>query len=187
MNNIDTSVIQLLQGIQDGLISLKNSQEALEKKQDAMQLEITSLHNELNDRELPDNTIVASVNISTDSIPRLVPNICNINSNHVLQMIKQDLEISPTAEVKGAINTCTKHICDQLAALLSVQILGPNPSWTSIPQEDWTRMCVSHSHALKNYGIDFTRCHKNWASITKVSQLWRSRRKQYLSANTINE
>ncbi|OAD79367.1 hypothetical protein PHYBLDRAFT_162441 [Phycomyces blakesleeanus NRRL 1555(-)] len=28
-------------------------------------------------------------------------------------------------------------------------------------------MCISHSHALKNYGIDFTRCHKNWASITK--------------------
>ncbi|OAD68773.1 hypothetical protein PHYBLDRAFT_150365 [Phycomyces blakesleeanus NRRL 1555(-)] len=102
-------------------------------------------------------------------------------------MIEQDLGISPTAEVKGTINTCIKHICDQLAALSSVQILRPNPSWTSIPQEDWTRMCVSHSHVLKNYGIDFTRCHKNWASITKVSQLWRSCRKQHLSANTINE
>ncbi|OAD65528.1 hypothetical protein PHYBLDRAFT_176118 [Phycomyces blakesleeanus NRRL 1555(-)] len=160
----NNSVIQLFQGLQDALISLKNGQEALEKKQDAMQLEITSLCNELKDRELPNNTIVASVN-----------------------MIEQDLGISPTAEVKGAINTCTKHICDQLAALLSVQILRPNPSWTSIPQEDQTRMCVSHSHALKNYGIDFTRCHKNWASITKVSQLWRSRRKQHLSANIINE
>ncbi|OAD67149.1 hypothetical protein PHYBLDRAFT_151754 [Phycomyces blakesleeanus NRRL 1555(-)] len=105
MNNIDNSVIQLLQDIQDALISLKNGQEALEKKQDAIQLEITSLHNELKDRELPDNTIVASVN-----------------------MIEQDLGISPTAEVKGAINTCTKHICDQLAALSSVQILGPNSS-----------------------------------------------------------
>ncbi|OAD79366.1 hypothetical protein PHYBLDRAFT_162440 [Phycomyces blakesleeanus NRRL 1555(-)] len=46
MNN---SVIQLLQGIQDALISLKNGQEALEKKQDIIQLEITSLCNELKD------------------------------------------------------------------------------------------------------------------------------------------
>ncbi|OAD81294.1 hypothetical protein PHYBLDRAFT_138841 [Phycomyces blakesleeanus NRRL 1555(-)] len=82
-------------------------------------------------------------------------------------MIEQDLGISLTAEVKEAINTCIKHICDQLAALSSVQILGPNPSWTSIPQEDRTRMCVSHSHALKNYEINFIRCHKNWTSITK--------------------
>ncbi|OAD80836.1 hypothetical protein PHYBLDRAFT_61890 [Phycomyces blakesleeanus NRRL 1555(-)] len=57
-------------GIQAALISLKSGQEALlghqealEKKQDTMQLQMTSFYNEFKDREFPDRTIVTSTSL----------------------------------------------------------------------------------------------------------------------------
>ncbi|OAD75977.1 hypothetical protein PHYBLDRAFT_142962 [Phycomyces blakesleeanus NRRL 1555(-)] len=173
MNSTDNTVIQLLQGIQAALISLKSGQEAL-----------------LGHREFPDRTIVTSTSTLTGIIPRPVSKINNITLKHIYKMITDDLRIELTEETKRIVNTCTKVICDQLAALPSVQDLGTNPGWSLLPQEDKNRLCINHSIILRDNGIDFTRCHRNWASIARVSQLWRGRKKREYSgilASTIHE
>ncbi|OAD74352.1 hypothetical protein PHYBLDRAFT_71385 [Phycomyces blakesleeanus NRRL 1555(-)] len=113
MNNTDNTVIQLLQGIQAALISLKSGQEALlghqealEKKQDAMQLQMTSFYNEFKDWEFPDRTIVTSTSTLTGIIPRSVSKINDITLKHIYKMITDDLRIELTEETKRIVNTC---------------------------------------------------------------------------------
>ncbi|OAD75545.1 hypothetical protein PHYBLDRAFT_64458 [Phycomyces blakesleeanus NRRL 1555(-)] len=143
MNNTDNTVIQLLQGIQAALISLKSGQEALLGHQETL----------------------------TEIIPRPISKINDITLKHIYKMITYDLRIELTEETKKIVNTCTKIICNQLAALSSVQDLGTNPGWSLLPQEDKNRLCINYSIILRDNRIVFTRCHRNWASIARVSQL----------------
>ncbi|OAD77056.1 hypothetical protein PHYBLDRAFT_165549 [Phycomyces blakesleeanus NRRL 1555(-)] len=133
----NNTVIQLLQGIQAALISLKSGQEALlgrqealEKKQDAMKLQMTSFYNEFKDQEFPDRTIVTSTSIITDN-----------------------LRIELTEETKRIVNTCTKIICDQLAALPSVQDLGTNPDWI---KTGCVSIILSYSETMESILPDVT-------------------------------
>ncbi|OAD74361.1 hypothetical protein PHYBLDRAFT_67717 [Phycomyces blakesleeanus NRRL 1555(-)] len=111
--------IQLLQEIQAAIISLKSGQEALldhqealEKKQDVVQLQMTNVYNLFKDCEFPNKTIATSSNTPTDIILRPVSKINNITTKHIYMMIKHDLGIELTEEIKRIVNTCTKIICD---------------------------------------------------------------------------
>ncbi|OAD74314.1 hypothetical protein PHYBLDRAFT_71417 [Phycomyces blakesleeanus NRRL 1555(-)] len=173
--------------LKSGQEALLGRQEALEKKQDAMQLQMTSFYNEFKDREFPDRTIVISTSTITGIIPRPISKINDITLKHIYKMITDNLRIELTEETKRIVNTCNKVICDQLAALPSVQDLGTNPAWSLFPQEDKNRLCINHSIILRDNRINFTRCHRNWASIARVSQLWKGCKKREYSASMIHE
>ncbi|OAD78039.1 hypothetical protein PHYBLDRAFT_164920 [Phycomyces blakesleeanus NRRL 1555(-)] len=176
MNNTDYTVIQVLQGmqetlwgVQETLLVLQKGQEALQKKQVLLRLKIANICKDMNGRESPEPTTVHN-NLS-GAIPRPVPNIKDITLVHIYRMMSHDLEVELDKENKAIINTCTRLVCNELASIPSVQALGPNPNWSAISQEDKNLACTRHTCLLRNNGIDFTRCHKNWVSVTKVSQL----------------
>ncbi|OAD66951.1 hypothetical protein PHYBLDRAFT_151889 [Phycomyces blakesleeanus NRRL 1555(-)] len=89
------------------------------------------------------------------AIPRSVLNIKDITLVHIYRMVSRDLGVELDKKTKAIINTCTRLVCNELASIPSI-----------------------HACLLGNNGIDFTRCHKNWASVAKVSQLQKNRKKQ---------
>ncbi|OAD80199.1 hypothetical protein PHYBLDRAFT_59233 [Phycomyces blakesleeanus NRRL 1555(-)] len=154
--------------MQEILLALEKGQQGLQKEQEKIRLEISDIHKNMNGQTIPKSTPVHN-NIGGPTT-RPVPNIKTITLRHIYKMMGQDLG--------ATLNTCTHLVCDELALMHSVQALGSNPSWSSISQEDKNYMCTRHALLLKRNGIDFTRCHKNWASIAKVSQLWKNRKKR---------
>ncbi|OAD71431.1 hypothetical protein PHYBLDRAFT_170797 [Phycomyces blakesleeanus NRRL 1555(-)] len=169
----DSAVIQLIQNMHETLIAVLKGQEQI-------LMEIADIKNDLNKRESTEQEDEASIP-SIDPIRRPVSNIKDITMRHIHKMISQDLGIEVTKVEKSKLHTCTLLICDQLAALPSVQALGPRPKWGSIPKRDKKMICARHASMLKANGIDFTRCHGNWASIAKVGQLWKDRQKREIN------
>ncbi|KAL0079654.1 hypothetical protein J3Q64DRAFT_1760732 [Phycomyces blakesleeanus] len=196
MSRRDKTIIPLLHSMQNEILALKSGQEDMRR-------EIIKLRDELANRELlPAQSTSSSVdtkveinlntntndrdddnenivlNISSGPICRPVSNIRDITLKHVYRMISQDLGIEVTKTEKSTLHICTKFICNEMAALPSVQALGSRPSWGSIPKEDKEMFCNRHASMLKDAGMDFTRCHGNWASIARVSHLWRDRQRR---------
>ncbi|OAD75378.1 hypothetical protein PHYBLDRAFT_64300 [Phycomyces blakesleeanus NRRL 1555(-)] len=178
MSNIDYSIFQLFQNMQETLLALKKSQQELQKEQEKIHLEISDMHKNMNSQTISEPTSVHD-NIG-GPIPRPVPNIKAITLRHIYKMMGQNFGVQLSKKNKATLNTCTCLVCDKLALMHSIQALEPNPSWSSISQEDKNYMCTRHALLLKRNGIDFTRCHKNWESVAKVSQLWKNRKKSKL-------
>ncbi|OAD80978.1 hypothetical protein PHYBLDRAFT_62022 [Phycomyces blakesleeanus NRRL 1555(-)] len=183
MNNTDYTILQILQGMQETLFALQKGQEELQKGQEALRDEqallrqkIADVHKDMNGRESPGPTIVH--NNLGGAIPRPVPNIKDITLVHIYRMMSHDLGVKLDKGNKAILHICTGLVCDELATLPSVQALGQYPNWSAISQEDKNWACTRHACLLGNNGIDFTRCHKNWASVAKVSQLWKNRKKR---------
>ncbi|OAD66660.1 hypothetical protein PHYBLDRAFT_174952 [Phycomyces blakesleeanus NRRL 1555(-)] len=187
MSSLHTNakIIQLLQSMQETLVALQKGQESLQKEQAILRLEIAEIRNDMNGRT--DEEPSPDYDALGVPIPRPVPNIKDITLKHIFKMMSKDLKVQMSKDNKKLLNTCTRLICDEMATLPSVQVLGPNPNWNSISQEDKELMCTKHAYLLKQSGVDFTRCHKNWASVAKVSQLWKNRVKRQASANTVYE
>ncbi|OAD75913.1 hypothetical protein PHYBLDRAFT_158170 [Phycomyces blakesleeanus NRRL 1555(-)] len=175
MTITNNTVIQLLQHIQDTLTDIQKGQEELKERQDAILTEMASITTSLNALRTPDFFATTSDNVSTGSIPRPVSNIRGITVKHIYKMMAKDLGVKLTKENRTTLQNCTRLACDNLALLPSVQALGPSPSWKSIPQADKKEICANHANTLKEHGIDFTRCHQNWASVARVSHLWKDR------------
>ncbi|KAI9029897.1 hypothetical protein CLU79DRAFT_733049 [Phycomyces nitens] len=189
MNNTDSTFIQLFQDIQETLHELRKGQEelakgqealvkgqeALRKEQQVIKHGITSIRNELNKTTSPKKDNAIPTSISNDPIPRPVSNITHVTWAHILNMMSNDLGIEVNHKSKSTVYNCTKIVCDQLADLPSVRALGPSPSWKSISKEDKDMICTKHAVLLKEQGIDFTRCQKNWASVARIGHLWQDR------------
>ncbi|OAD71609.1 hypothetical protein PHYBLDRAFT_70059 [Phycomyces blakesleeanus NRRL 1555(-)] len=168
MNNTDYTILQILQGMQETLFALQKGQEELQIRQDA-------LKKDMNGQESPEPAIVHN-NLS-GAIPRPVPNIKDITLVHIYRMMSHNLGVELDKGNKAILHSCTGFVCDELATLPSVQALGQYPNWSTISQENKNWACTRHACLLRSNGIDFTRCHKNWASVAKVSQLWKNRKK----------
>ncbi|OAD74322.1 hypothetical protein PHYBLDRAFT_71408 [Phycomyces blakesleeanus NRRL 1555(-)] len=152
--------------LQIGQDALKKGQEVLRDEQALLRQEIANVCKDMNGQESPEPTI----NLSR-AIPRPVPNIKDITLVHIYRMMSHDLGVELDKGNKAILYTCTGFVCDELVTLPSVQALGQYPNWSAISQEDKNWACTRHACLLRNNGIDFTRCHKNWASVAKVSQL----------------
>ncbi|OAD68475.1 hypothetical protein PHYBLDRAFT_150646 [Phycomyces blakesleeanus NRRL 1555(-)] len=125
---------------------------ALQKGQEELQIGQDALKKDMNGQDNPEPTIVH--NNLGGAIPRPVPNIKDITLVHIYRMLSHDLGVELDKKNKAILHTCTGLVCDELAIIPSVQALGQYPNW------------------------NFTRCHKNWASVAKVSQLWKNCKKR---------
>ncbi|OAD75947.1 hypothetical protein PHYBLDRAFT_142930 [Phycomyces blakesleeanus NRRL 1555(-)] len=176
MNNTNYTILQILQGMQETFFALQKGQEELQVEQDVLKKgqealwdeqallrqEIANICKDMNGQESPEQTI----NLGRE-IPRPVPNIKDITLIHIYRIMSHDLGVELDKKNKANLNTCTRLACNELASLPSVQVLGPNPNWSAISQEDRNLICIRHACLLRNNDIDFTRCHKNWASVAK--------------------
>ncbi|OAD75692.1 hypothetical protein PHYBLDRAFT_143943 [Phycomyces blakesleeanus NRRL 1555(-)] len=173
MNDTDNIIESLLLAIQLQLSVLRANQEQIK-------MDINSLGNEIMIKGFPKQNLSLFINTSSEFIFKPVINIHNVTLEHVYQMMSQHLGIKVTASKKATLRTCTKLVCNELATLPSVRALGPRPSWGSISSCDQTMICNKHANMLKRVGIDFTRCHQNWASIARVSHLWKDHQRRQL-------
>ncbi|OAD78062.1 hypothetical protein PHYBLDRAFT_68435 [Phycomyces blakesleeanus NRRL 1555(-)] len=151
---------------------LKKGQEILWDEQALLRQEIANVCKDINGQESPELTI----NLS-GPIPRPVPNIKDITLVHIYRIMSHDLGVELDKKNKAILIICIRLVCNELDSLSSVQVLESNPNWTIISQEDKNLACIRHACLLRNSGIDFTRCHKNWTSVAKVSQLWKNHKK----------
>ncbi|OAD67265.1 hypothetical protein PHYBLDRAFT_174303 [Phycomyces blakesleeanus NRRL 1555(-)] len=179
MNNTESQVISLLQAMHSEIISLKAEQDTIKLEvnstREELNLNIDYLQNQLDNKGFSEQeTVPSATDIPCNSLICVpILNTRDITLKHVFKMMSEDLGIEVNNEEKATLQVFTKINCDELAVYSLVKDLDSCPSWGPIPVMIRKQMCAKYATLMKDAGIDLIRCHKNWASASRISHLWR--------------